>query len=94
MTIRRKVISLQDALSPVMTMMAVRPTAMTPARPSQMTAAIMMLPPVVMSVVFPALLCFGGAAGHGDGCSDRKNGSESDEQFSHFIPPGRGSLGS
>ena len=60
-------------------MMAVGPTAMTPARPSQVTAAIMMLPPVVMSVVFPALLCVSGAAGHGDSYSDRENSGECDE---------------
>lgn len=60
-------------------MVAVGPTTMTPARPTEVTAAIMMLPPVVMSVVFPAVLCVSGPAGHGEGYSDCENGGESDE---------------
>jgi hypothetical protein len=45
--------------------MAVRPSAVSPARPSKMPAMIVVLHAVMMVVMMPAVFCFCRAAGHG-----------------------------
>jgi hypothetical protein len=59
--------------------MAVRPSAMSPARPSKMPAIVVVLHAVMMAVMIPAMLCFCGAAGRGNCEADSYNSGESDE---------------
>ena len=44
---------------------AVRPSAVSPARPSKMPAMVVVLHAVMVAVMIPAVFCFCRGAGHG-----------------------------